>query len=57
MATTESYKVFLDQSKEYLDTRMEITTLKLVDKSVEVVSSIVSYNPHRSRRFHIPEFF
>lgn len=42
MQMIESFTAIIDQSKKYLDTKMEITRLKLVDKSAEVVSSIAA---------------
>ena len=41
MVSTETFKTIIDQSKDYLDTRIEIARLKMVDRSAEVVSSVV----------------
>jgi len=37
--TTDSIKTLIDQSKDYLETRIELTKLKTIDKSAEMISA------------------
>lgn len=41
MSTTDSIKTLIDQSKDYLDTQIELTKLKAIDRSADVLSSVV----------------
>jgi hypothetical protein len=41
MSNTESIKSLIDKSKDYLDTRIELARLKTIDKSADVLSSVV----------------
>ena len=41
MTTTDSIKSLIDKSKDYLDTKIELTKLKTIDKSADVLSSVV----------------
>jgi hypothetical protein len=41
MASTESIKTLIDKSKDYLDTQIELTKLKTIDKSADVLSTVV----------------
>ena len=41
MNSIDSIKTLLDQSKEYLDTKIELTKLRTVDKSSEILSSTI----------------
>jgi hypothetical protein len=41
MAYTESIKTLIDKSKDYLETQIELTKLKAVDKSADVLSTVV----------------
>jgi hypothetical protein len=36
-----SIKTLIDESKDYLDTKIELTKLKAIDKSADVLSSVV----------------
>jgi hypothetical protein len=40
MTTTDSIKTLIDKSKDYLETKMELTKLKTIDKSADVLSSV-----------------
>ena len=42
MSATDSLKMLVDQSKEYLETKIELTKLKTIDKSADVLSTIVA---------------
>ena len=41
MNTTESIKTLVDQSKDFLETKIELTKLKAIDKSADVVSTAI----------------
>jgi len=41
MMPTDSIKTLFDKSKDYLDTKIELTKLKTIDKSADVLSSMV----------------
>ncbi len=41
MSTADSIKTLIDQSKDYLDTKIELTKLKTIDRSADVLSSVV----------------
>jgi uncharacterized protein YqhQ len=41
MNTTESIKNLFDKSKDYLETKIELTKLKTIDKSADVLSAVV----------------
>ena len=41
MTYTESIKTLIDKSKDYLDTKIELTKLKTIDKSADVLSTVV----------------
>jgi Putative Actinobacterial Holin-X, holin superfamily III len=41
MTPTDSIKTLIDKSKDYLDTKIELTKLKTIDKSADVLSSVV----------------
>jgi hypothetical protein len=41
MTTTDSLKTLIDKSKDYLETKMELTKLKTIDKSADVLSSVL----------------
>ncbi len=41
MTSTDSIKTLFDQSKDYLDTQIELTKLKAIDKSADVLSSMI----------------
>src|SRR5712675_2388970 len=41
MNTTESIKSLVDQSKEFLETKIELTKLKAIDKSADVLSTAI----------------
>lgn len=41
MNTTESIKTLVDQSKDFLETQIELTKLKAIDKSSDVLSSAI----------------
>ena len=40
MTHTDSIKALLDKSKDYLDTKIELTKLKTIDKSADVLSTV-----------------
>ena len=41
MNTTDSIKSLIDQIKEYLETKIELTRLKTIDKAADVLSSVI----------------
>ncbi|HCL84295.1 MAG TPA: hypothetical protein DIC22_09980 [Chitinophagaceae bacterium] len=41
MTYFNSIKTLIDQSKDYLDTKIELNKLKAIDKSADVLSSVV----------------
>lgn len=41
MNPIDSVKTLIDQSKDYLDTKIELTRLKTIDKSSEILSSTI----------------
>jgi len=41
MTTSESIKTFVDKTKDYIDTRIELTRLKTVDRAADVLSGIM----------------
>jgi hypothetical protein len=41
MTSTDSIKSLFDKSKDYLDTKIELTKLKTIDTSADVLSSMV----------------
>jgi hypothetical protein len=41
MNTSESIKTLIDQSKEFLETQIELTKLKAIDKSADVLSTAI----------------
>jgi hypothetical protein len=41
MTSTDSIKSLIDKSKDYLDTKIELTKLKTIDKSADVLSTVV----------------
>jgi hypothetical protein len=41
MTSTDSIKSLIDQSKDYLDTKIELTKLKAIDRSADVLSSVI----------------
>ena len=41
MTPTDSIKSLIDKSKDYLDTKIELTKLKTIDKSADVLSTVV----------------
>ena len=41
MTYTESIKTLIDQSKDYLETKIELTKLKTIDKSADILSTVV----------------
>lgn len=41
MNTTESIKTLIDQSKDFLETKIELTKLKAIDKSADVLSTVI----------------
>jgi hypothetical protein len=41
MTYTESIKTLIDKSKDYLETKIELTRLKSIDKSADVLSTVV----------------
>ena len=41
MTYTESIKTLIDKSKDYLETKIELTRLKTIDKSADVLSTVV----------------
>lgn len=41
MNTTDSIKTLFDKSKEYIETKIELTKLKTIDKSADVLSAVI----------------
>jgi cytochrome c biogenesis protein CcdA len=41
MTYTESIKTLIDKSKDYLETKIELTRLKTIDKSADILSAVV----------------
>lgn len=41
MTPTDSIKTLIDKTKDYLDTKIELTKLKAVDASADILSSVV----------------
>jgi hypothetical protein len=41
MNTTDSIRTLIDKSKDYLDTKIELTKLKTIDKSADVLSTAI----------------
>jgi hypothetical protein len=41
MTSTDSIKSLIDKSKDYLETKIELTKLKTIDKSADVLSTVV----------------
>jgi ABC-type multidrug transport system permease subunit len=41
MTSTDSIKSLIDKSKDYLDTKIELTKLKTIDKSADILSSVI----------------
>jgi sterol desaturase/sphingolipid hydroxylase (fatty acid hydroxylase superfamily) len=41
MTSTDSIRTLIDKSKDYLDTNIELTKLKTIDKSADVLSTVV----------------
>ena len=41
MTSTDSIKTLIDKSKDYLETKIELTKLKTIDKSADVLSTVV----------------
>jgi hypothetical protein len=41
MNTTESIRELIDKSKDYLETKIELTKLKTVDRSADVLSTVI----------------
>jgi len=41
MSSADSIKTLIDKSKDYLDTKIELTKLKTIDKSADVLSTVV----------------
>jgi hypothetical protein len=41
MNTTDSIRTLIDQSRDYLETKIELTKLKTIDKSADVLSSVI----------------
>jgi hypothetical protein len=41
MYTTDSIKSLIDQSKDYLETKIELTKLKTIDRSADILSSVI----------------
>lgn len=41
MTTTDSIKTLIDKSKDYLETKIELTRLKTIDKSADVLSTVI----------------
>ena len=38
---TESFKTLIDKSKDYLETQIELTKLKTINKSADILSTVV----------------
>jgi hypothetical protein len=41
MNTTDSIKSLFDQSKDYLETKIELTKLKTIDRSADILSTVI----------------
>src|SRR5664279_577999 len=41
MTSPDSIKSLIDKSKDYLDTKIELTKLKTIDKSADILSTVV----------------
>lgn len=41
MNTAESIRTLIDKSKDYLETKIELTKLKTIDKSADVLSTVI----------------
>lgn len=41
MTSVDSIKTLIDKSKDYLETKIELTKLKTIDKSADVLSTVV----------------
>jgi len=41
MNTTDSIKSLIDKSKDYLETKIELTKLKTIDRSADILSSVI----------------
>ena len=41
MTSADSIKTLIDKSKDYLETKIELTKLKTIDKSADVLSTVV----------------
>ncbi|HEY2350381.1 MAG TPA: hypothetical protein VGH64_15290 [Puia sp.] len=41
MSSTESIKTLIDKSKDYLETKIELTKLKTIDRSADILSAVV----------------
>jgi hypothetical protein len=41
MNTTDSIRDLIDKSKDYLETKIELTKLKTIDRSADVLSSVI----------------
>ncbi len=41
MTSTDSIKSLIDKSKDYLDTKIELTKLKTIDKTADVLSTVI----------------
>jgi hypothetical protein len=41
MTSTDSIRTLIDKSKDYLDTKIELTKLKTIDKSADVLSTAI----------------
>jgi hypothetical protein len=42
-STTESIKTLIDKSKDYVETQIELTKLKTIDKSSDVLSTAIVF--------------
>ena len=40
MTSADSIKTLIDKSKDYLETKIELTKLKTIDKSADVLSAV-----------------
>lgn len=41
MHTTDTIKSLIDKSKDYLETQIELTKMKTVDRSADILSSVI----------------
>jgi hypothetical protein len=41
MTPTDSIKILIEKSKDYLDTTVELTKLKTIDRSADVLSTVI----------------